>query len=50
MYLTFPIPGQAFFLEKIDVLQNYMDIGGQWVDNRDTLLLASISADVYGME
>ena len=45
-----PAPTQHAILEKIDVLQNYMDIGGRWVDNRDTLLLASISADVYGME
>jgi hypothetical protein len=41
-----PSPSSHDVLRKIDVLQHYMDIGGNWTDHRDTLLLASIRADV----
>ena len=43
-------PNSHAILEKIDVLQNYMDIGGNWVDHRDKLLLASIRADVQSRD
>jgi hypothetical protein len=48
--ISTPAPTKYAILNKIDVLQNYLDIGGRGVDNLDTLLLASIRADVAGME
>jgi hypothetical protein len=47
--ITTPAPDKWAVLNKIDVLQDYMGMGGNWTDRRDKLLLASIRADVQSM-
>jgi hypothetical protein len=48
--ISTPAPTSHAILDKIDILQNYMEMGSNWTDKRDFLLLASIRADVRGME